>query len=210
MEPGVLGRRAGGAHGVRLGLDRARPVRGRVHRAGHRARDGRGVRRAWPPHCLEADRGAGSGREPRPARGAAGERRLLPQARAGRPRGAREGRPPGGLVRLVVAILLAVSLAGVARASALPPGFVDDVIANGLNQPVNFDWLPDGRVLVVERVTGRVRLARPGVLAADTVGVVPNLRTAQIEQGLLGIAVDPRWPSKPYIYVHSTSSLSPN
>jgi glucose/arabinose dehydrogenase len=114
-------------------------------------------------------------------------------------------------LRFVLPGLLFVPLlAGDAHASVLPPGFIDETIASGLSQPVNFDFLPDGRVLVVERATGCVRLARPGAIFADTVGVVPDLKTEMMEQGLLGIAVDPRWPEKPYIYVHSTCSLGPN
>src|SRR5262245_25869217 len=31
---------------------------------------------------------------------------------------------------------------------------------------------------------------------------VPNVNTTGGEQGLLGIAVDPGWPARPYLYVH--------
>ena len=38
----------------------------------------------------------------------------------------------------------------------------------------------------------------------STVGTVPNVDGGPNERGLLGIAVDPKWPSAPYIYVHQT------
>jgi len=77
-------------------------------------------------------------------------------------------------------------------------------------QPINFDFVPDGRVLIVERTTGRIRLVRGIGAVADTVGTVPEVRVAGPDQGLLGIAVDSRWPLWPYVYVLFNSTQSFN
>jgi glucose/arabinose dehydrogenase len=44
----------------------------------------------------------------------------------------------------------------------------------------------------------------------DPVGTVTNVNTSGGERGLLGIAVDPQWPARPYIYTHSTHTGSPS
>jgi glucose/arabinose dehydrogenase len=91
----------------------------------------------------------------------------------------------------------------------LPVDFHDDPICGGLDQPTGMALLPDGRLLVVEKATARVRLFVKGVLAhPDPVLTVPEVEGEILEQGLLGIAVDPGWPARPYIYVHYTHSAS--
>lgn len=89
-----------------------------------------------------------------------------------------------------------------ARAQTVPDGFTIETLAPGLASPVGFDFLPDGRVLYAELLSGQVRLLVPGsgVQAAPVV-TVPELVTGG-ERGLLGIAVDPVYPARPYLYVH--------
>ena len=38
---------------------------------------------------------------------------------------------------------------------------------------------------------------------------MPDVRWIEDERGLHGIVVDPRWPTKPYVYVQYTSDLAP-
>lgn len=73
----------------------------------------------------------------------------------------------------------------------------------GLHFSVCLAFLPDGRLLVTEHHTSsKVMLVTPGPPATvSVVGKVDSVRVSG-EQGLLGIAVDPRWPAKPYVYVH--------
>jgi glucose/arabinose dehydrogenase len=111
----------------------------------------------------------------------------------------------------LVTLALACAATVPARATVVPDGFHDDLIAYGFGSLSNFDFLPDRRVLVIEQLTARIYLVDPtGVLPPDTVGVVPDVQVGGGEAGLLGIAVDPRWPSKPYIYVDYSSITSPN
>lgn len=97
------------------------------------------------------------------------------------------------------------------RSAIVPTGFSDQLVASGFDILSNFDFLPDGRVLAVEQLTARIWVIDPtGVAPPDTAGTVPHVQTGGGEAGLLGIAVDPRWPAKPYIYVHYNSVESPN
>ena len=86
--------------------------------------------------------------------------------------------------------------------AVLPTGFVDRPIASGLKFPVAMAPLPDGRVLFTEKGTQEVRLIVNSVLVAAPVGTVDNVRDTGGERGLLGIAVDPLFPARPYVYVH--------
>ena len=88
-----------------------------------------------------------------------------------------------------------------ARAATLPDGFADELVASNISAPSSLAFLPDGRALVIELNLARIRMIRNG--AVTTLVTVPNVRTGG-ERGLLGIAIDPQWPSRPYVYVHST------
>ena len=88
-----------------------------------------------------------------------------------------------------------------ARAQAtLPTGFRDSLVVGGLSMPIGMAFLPDGRLLVVEQNTHDIKLVRNGV--ASTVFTVPGVSASGQERGLLGIAVDPGWPTRPYVYLH--------
>ena len=106
-----------------------------------------------------------------------------------------------------IAALLAIG-GGAHRAGAqvaLPTGFRDSVVATSLNLPTSLAFTPDGRLLFVEQTTGRIRLIVGGALSAtDPVGTVDSVNVNGNERGLLGIAVDPAWPTRPYVYVHCT------
>ena len=86
---------------------------------------------------------------------------------------------------------------------SLPASFVDEPMLTGLDQPNSFAFLPDGRVLFTELTSGKIRMMVNGQLAlSDPCAVVDSLTIdAANERGLQGIAVDPRWPTFPYVYV---------
>jgi len=118
-----------------------------------------------------------------------------------------------GLTAAAGAVLVcaALAIAWPARAQLmLPADFADDLVVGGLAQPVGMAFLPDGRLLFTERTTARIRLIVNGGLATtDPVVTVASVRTTGGEQGLLGIAVDPGWPDRPYVYVHYDYSGGP-
>ncbi len=104
-----------------------------------------------------------------------------------------------------LAPLLALTLSAPPASAQLtmPPDFVDDLVLGGISQPVGMAFLPDGRLLFTERTGARIRLiVNDAIATVDPVVTVPNVRTTGSEQGLLGIAADPGWPARPYLYVH--------
>lgn len=84
--------------------------------------------------------------------------------------------------------------------AALPTGFADQLVVGGLSQPSGIAFLPDGRILVAEQKTARLRVVANGAVSAGT--VISEVNTSGNERGLLGVAVDPAWPTRPYVYLH--------
>jgi glucose/arabinose dehydrogenase len=105
-------------------------------------------------------------------------------------------------ITLAVLTLLLLRSRTSDAAVSLPNGFVNDVVVGGLDTPNSMAFLPDGRVLFTEQKTGRVRLVVGSILAPQPIVTVPDLNAAGYEQGLQGIAVDPNWPTRPYVYVY--------
>lgn len=109
-----------------------------------------------------------------------------------------------GFRSLVAAVLL---VAASSHAATLPTNFSDQLVASGLNMPTSLAFLPDGRALVTEQNSGAIRMV-VGSTVTGALVIVPSLNTDGYERGLLSIAVDPQWPSRPYVYVHHTQSGS--
>lgn len=107
-----------------------------------------------------------------------------------------------------IAALLAGLLLCNARPDAavlVPGGFVNDTLLTGLVEPNSMAFLPDGRLLITEQRTGHVRLFVNGHIAAsDPVLVIPDVNANEYERGLQGVAVDPGWPLRPYVYLYYT------
>jgi uncharacterized repeat protein (TIGR02543 family) len=88
----------------------------------------------------------------------------------------------------------------------LPAHFATQLVAGGLDEPVGMAFLPDGRLLLVEKQTAKIRMIVQGAIAAiDPVCVVDSVAGVDPERGLLGIAVDPGWPARPFVYVYYTA-----
>ncbi len=81
-------------------------------------------------------------------------------------------------------------------------GLVETVIARGIDSPVSMAIAPDDRIFVCEQ-GGRLRVIRDGELLAKPFVVVPA--HAEIEEGLLGVAFDPEFPRRPFVYVCYTA-----
>ncbi len=117
--------------------------------------------------------------------------------------------PALAAVALVAGALAVIALGPATAQTLLPTGFTDQLVLGSLDYPVGMAFLADGRLLFVEQKTARIRLIVNGALSAiDPVGTIGNVQTAGGEQGLLGIAVDPGWPARPYLYIHC-DELSP-
>lgn len=84
---------------------------------------------------------------------------------------------------------------------AVPSGIAVETWVEGLEAPWSLVFLPDGRAMVSER-PGRIRLVRQGRLAADPV-ITLDVRQGG-EGGLMGLALDPGFPGRPYLYAMHT------
>lgn len=84
--------------------------------------------------------------------------------------------------------------------------FKIETIAEGLDTPWGFAWLPDGRLLVTERA-GRLRVIEKGRLQAAPVAGVPPVWVKQ-DGGLMDIAVHPTFasPDTNWIYLSFSES----
>ncbi len=90
-----------------------------------------------------------------------------------------------------------------ASAATVPNNFTDTQVVADLAMPTDFAFLPDGRILVVEQWTAKVRLIVNGAIGGtDPLVTVPNVRDDHGEAGLMCIEVDAGWPARPYIYVY--------
>jgi glucose/arabinose dehydrogenase len=76
------------------------------------------------------------------------------------------------------------------------------VVAKDLEQPWSVAFLPDGSMLVTERV-GRLRLVRDGKVDSDPVEGVPQVQTGGPRglQGLMDVAVHPQFESNRWVYL---------
>ena len=100
-----------------------------------------------------------------------------------------------------MAFLAAMGFIPATAQIVLPTDFADETVVSGLDAPNSMAFLPDGRLLFTELYSGKIRMVVNGHIAAtDPVGSVDSLVTGG-ERGLQGIAVDPRWPAFPYVYI---------
>ena len=96
--------------------------------------------------------------------------------------------------------LLALCTASGAQALTLPAGFAEETVIGGLSQPTAVRFSPDGRVFVAEK-SGLIKEFES--LSDTTPRVYADLRTNvhdYWDRGLLGIALDPNFPTKNVIY----------
>jgi glucose/arabinose dehydrogenase/PKD repeat protein len=108
---------------------------------------------------------------------------------------------------MLAAVILAVILVALlcplkANAVAtLPSGFQERVVFSGLHDPTNVEFSKDGQVFVAEK-SGLIKVFDN--LSDTTPTTFADLRT-QVhnfwDRGLLGLALDPDYPNKPYVYV---------
>jgi glucose/arabinose dehydrogenase len=99
--------------------------------------------------------------------------------------------------------------AAYAPASSVPAGFQDSVAFSGLTNPTAVRFAPDGRVFVIEK---RGLLKVFDSLTDTTPTVVVDLRSEvddYWDRGLLGMALDPSFPTRPYLYLLYTYDAPP-
>jgi glucose/arabinose dehydrogenase len=84
--------------------------------------------------------------------------------------------------------------------SALPPGFQDEVAFPNLENPTAVRFAPNEMVFVAEK-SGKIEVFEN--FQDETPELFKDLRTETYDhgdRGLLGLAIDPEFPVKPYVY----------
>ena len=74
------------------------------------------------------------------------------------------------------------------------------VVADGLTYPWGFAFLPDGRILVTERL-GSLRVIRDGRLEAAALAGVPEVYTGQALAGLMDVSLHPEFAQNRWVYL---------
>ena len=98
-----------------------------------------------------------------------------------------------------VLIVLAALARPLCAEVEVPEGFAVETVCEGLDAAVTMDVARDGRVFICEQ-TGAVRVVKDGRLLDE-----PFLRLAVDdfwERGVIGVALHPRFPAEPFVYVH--------
>jgi uncharacterized repeat protein (TIGR03806 family) len=101
-----------------------------------------------------------------------------------------------------LALLLAFSLGEPASGARFPDGFAEAPVADKITAATAMDIAPDGRVFVCEQ-TGTLRVFKDDVLLPTP--FVSLTVDSSWERGLLGVAFDPDFARRPYVYVNYVS-----
>ena len=83
--------------------------------------------------------------------------------------------------------------------------FQNEILLTGLNLPTNIEFLPDGRMYIVE-LGGKIWILQPGATAVDPTPFlqVTNIGSAGVQQGIMDIVFDPDFATNRYYYVFYT------
>ncbi len=91
---------------------------------------------------------------------------------------------------------------------SLPPGYRIESLVDGLEFPAALSATPDGRLLIAEQTTGKVRVFRNGALQdAPWLTVPVSFGQGFVQElGLTGILVDPEFAANGYVYLYYTTA----
>ncbi|MBA3739459.1 MAG: PQQ-dependent sugar dehydrogenase, partial [Actinobacteria bacterium] len=104
--------------------------------------------------------------------------------------------------------LLVAGLVGTTAGPAIAGTGVRAVrVAGNLASPVGFTFLPNGRLVYLERNTGWLRFRNLETGVDTRIHRIPSVNFDG-ERGALGVAVHPNWPTRPYVYAFVTRNTS--
>ena len=83
--------------------------------------------------------------------------------------------------------------------------FQNEILATGFNLPTSIEFLPDGRLLVIE-LAGRIRVLPPPYTTPDPTPFLQltNIGSAGVQQGIYDIALDPDFVNNHWYYAFYT------
>jgi glucose/arabinose dehydrogenase len=90
--------------------------------------------------------------------------------------------------------------------SNAPRAISAEVVASGLKYPVGFTFSPDGRIVYGERFTGEIHIYDPATGNDTLFAKVPHVNSDGL-RGLIGIALHPDYPAKPYVYAYASRNV---
>jgi glucose/arabinose dehydrogenase len=113
-----------------------------------------------------------------------------------------------GLAALLIPLAI-LSLPASATGGTVPTGFQETVAFEGLSEPTAVEFAADGRVFVAEK-SGRIKLFDDleDTNPTDFVDLSTEVYNFW-DRGLLGMALDPQFPTEPYVYVLYTRDALP-
>lgn len=92
--------------------------------------------------------------------------------------------------------------------TSLPTGYRLETVLDGLSMPTSLASTPDGRLLITEQETGKVRVVQDGRLLDELWFELPvHFATGEFaaqELGLVSIAVDPLFTENGFVYIYFT------
>lgn len=104
------------------------------------------------------------------------------------------------LSRLSLLAALPLLPASLAPAVEVPPGFVSETLATGLNAATTLVPLADGRILIADQ-TGPLRVWKDGALLPTPALDLSARLDTWWERGLVGVTPHPDFPRTPHLYV---------
>ena len=124
------------------------------------------------------------------------------------------------LVLLMVPFLIVVGLGvnlqlvkGDQNGMNLPPGFAEQTIVDGLDFPVDMEFLPSGDILVAEKGAGQfedswssIKLIRNGSVQKEAVLTLST--NSYWDSGLLALVIDPDFATNKYFYVWYATGIN--
>ena len=114
----------------------------------------------------------------------------------------------GAWIKIAGAAALSAALVWSPAAPAMgAPALRAKLVVGNLNVPTAFTFGPGNRIWYVEKATGQIRVHDLGTGSDSLFDTVPGVN-ADGERGMLGVALDPGYPTDPYVYVYATRSVS--
>jgi glucose/arabinose dehydrogenase len=108
-----------------------------------------------------------------------------------------------GSVGVIGVLTIGVVLGAFAAPERASAAIVARRVVSGVATPTAFTFGPGNVVWYVEKSSGQIRTHDMGTGADALFADVPGVN-ADGERGMLGIALNPRYPSQPYVYVYAT------
>jgi glucose/arabinose dehydrogenase len=105
--------------------------------------------------------------------------------------------------RSLLTSIFVLVLAAPASGALAAPSVRAVPVATGLASPVGFTFTPKGVLVYVERNSGWVRFRNLATDFDRRFFRVSNVNAVG-ERGALGVALHPRWPARPFVYVYAT------